>query len=334
MKNYTPTILSGVAPSGKLTLGNYLGAIRNWVSSQHRFDCYFPLVDLHAITVHQDVETFAERCLDFIALYIACGVDPVENAIFVQSHVPAHSELAWILQCHTQMGELNRMTQFKQKSRRNNENINAGLFTYPVLMAADILVYAATHVPVGEDQKQHLELTRDIAQRFNGVYGDVFTIPSPLIPDVGARIMSLQDPVKKMSKSDSSDNNVIALLDAPDAIVRKIKRSVTDSGNEILNREDKPGIANLLTILSSIQGDSINSLEDRYQGSGYGELKADVAESVITLLEPIQHRYHEIRSDREGLKDILSSGAEKARTKAQTTLNRVRDALGLIPLVN
>lgn len=331
MKNPTPTILSGIAPSGRLTLGNYLGAIRNWVESQHRFDCYFPLVDLHAITVRQDVETFAERCLDFIAMYVACGVDPAQSTIFVQSHVPEHSELAWILQCHTQMGELNRMTQFKDKGRQYNENINAGLFSYPVLMAADILVYAATHVPVGEDQKQHLELTRDIAQRFNGLYGEVFTIPEPLIPEIGARIMSLQDTAKKMSKSDASDNNVIALLDTPEVISRKFKRSVTDSGSEVLHRADKPGIANLLNILASTQGESIESLEERYRGVGYGSLKSDVAEAVITLLNPIQRRYTEVRSDRERLIDILRAGVEKARAKAQITLNSARDALGLIP---
>lgn len=223
------------------------------------------------------------------------------------------------------------MTQFKDKGRQYNENINAGLFSYPVLMAADILVYAATHVPVGEDQKQHLELTRDIAQRFNGLYGEVFTIPEPLIPEIGARIMSLQDPAKKMSKSDASDNNVIALMDTPEVISWKFKRSVTDSGSEVLHRADKPGIANLLNILASTQGESIESLEERYRGVGYGSLKSDVAEAVITLLNPIQRRYTEVRSDRERLIDILRAGVEKARAKAQITLNSARDALGLIP---
>lgn len=325
-----PTILSGIAPSGQLTLGNYLGAIRNWVAMQDDFDCYYVLVDLHAITVRQDPAEFAERCLDFIALYIACGIDPEKSAIFVQSHVPEHSELAWLLNCYTQMGELNRMTQFKDKSKVHSQNINAGLFTYPVLMAADILLYQATAVPVGGDQKQHLELTRDIAGRFNGLYGDVFTIPEPFIPTVGARVMSLQDPTKKMSKSDDTETNIVGLLEEPKRILRKIKRAVTDSDNEIRFGDDKPGVSNLLSISSAISGESIDSLVQKYQGQGYGALKVGVAEQVVECLEPVQARYREIREDRELLDDILAQGAAKARTRAQDTLRKVQDALGFV----
>ncbi|MCZ6616957.1 MAG: tryptophan--tRNA ligase [Gammaproteobacteria bacterium] len=331
MTTSNPTMLSGISPSGRLTLGNYLGAIRNWVGAQGQFECFFPLVDLHAITVRQNPETFADRCLDFIAQYIACGIDPTENAIFVQSHVPEHSELAWILNCYAQTGELNRMTQYKDKSRRNVENMNAGLFGYPVLMAADILLYQATHVPVGEDQKQHLELTRDVAGRFNNLYGPVFTIPEPLIPAVGARVMSLQNPTRKMSKSDEVEGNLIVLLDSPDVISRKFKRAVTDSGNEIVQRVDKPGIANLLNIASATMNVSIDSLEERYRGKGYGQLKSDVADAVIALLEPVRQRYEEVRSDKNGLEDILAVGSEKARAKAAKTLTEVHRVLGLIP---
>jgi len=326
-----PTILSGIAPSGELTLGNYLGAIRNWVAMQDSYDCYYVLVDLHAITVRQDPATFAGRCLDFIALYIACGIDPVKSAIFIQSHVPEHSELAWLLNCYTQMGELNRMTQFKDKSKSHSENINAGLFTYPVLMAADILLYQATAVPVGDDQKQHLELTRDVAGRFNGLYGDVFTVPEPFIPTVGARVMSLQDPTKKMSKSDTTETNIVGLLEEPKRILRKIKRAVTDSDNEIRFGPDKPGVSNLLSISSAVTGESIDTLVEQYAGKGYGALKVDVAEQVVALLEPVQERYREIRSDQVLLDSILADGAAKARTRAQATLTKVYDALGFVP---
>lgn len=331
MNKLSPAILSGIAPSGRLTLGNYLGALRGWVGLQQDFDCYYVLVDLHAITVRQDPKTFGDRCLDFIAQYIACGIDPVKSAIFVQSHVAEHSELAWILNCFTQMGELNRMTQYKDKSQKHSENINAGLFTYPVLMAADILLYQATHVPVGDDQKQHLELTRDIAQRFNNLYGEVFTVPQPLIPPVGARVMSLQDPTKKMSKSDASDGNVVALLDTPDDIVRKIKRAVTDSGSEIVATPEKPGVSNLLNILSALSGETVSALENRYSSAGYGRLKADVAESVVSAIDPIQRRYRDIRSDVEGLRLTLQEGAEKAKRRARQTIDSVSTALGLIP---
>ncbi len=326
-----PTILSGIAPSGELTLGNYLGAIRNWVAMQDDYDCYYVLVDLHAITVRQDPATFASRCLDFIALYIACGIDPAKSSIFIQSHVPQHSELAWVLNCYTQMGELNRMTQFKDKSKSHSENINAGLFTYPALMAADILLYQATAVPVGDDQKQHLELTRDVAGRFNGLYGDVFTVPEPFIPTVGARVMSLQDPTKKMSKSDTTETNIVGLLEEPKRILRKIKRAVTDSDNEIRFGADKPGVSNLLSISSAVTGESIDTLVANYAGKGYGALKVDVAEQVVALLEPVQERYREIRQDQALLDTILAEGAAKAQARAQDTLDKVYNALGFVP---
>ena len=325
------TLLSGVAPSGRLTLGNYLGAILNWVSNQSKYSCYFPLVDLHAITVRQDPDTFSRICRDFVALYLACGIDPNKSVVFVQSHVPQHCELSWILQCYTQVGELNRMTQFKDKGQRQKHNVNSGLFGYPVLMAADILLYKAHMVPVGEDQRQHLELTRDIATRFNGIYGEIFELPEAYIPTVGARVMSLQDPTKKMSKSDDTDSNVIALLDPIDRIARKIKRCVTDSGNEIVVREDKPGVSNLLNVLSAVTGDTIDALEARYEGQGYGILKADVADAVIELIKPIQTRYQEIRSDLTELDSLLRRGSERARDSAEQTLSEVRNAIGLIP---
>jgi tryptophanyl-tRNA synthetase len=326
-----PVLLSGIAPSGRLTLGNYLGAIRNWVSHQDQYECYFPLVDLHAITVRQDPVTFAERCRDFAALYIACGVNPVDNVVFVQSHVSAHCELAWILQCYTQVGELNRMTQFKDKSRRSTSDINAGLFGYPVLMAADILLYKANLVPVGDDQRQHLELARDIAGRFNGIHGPIFPLPEAYIPRAGARIMSLQDPTKKMSKSDASDANIVALLDSKEAIVRKVKRCVTDSGSEIVVRDDKPGVSNLLNILSATTDVPTPLLEEQYRSLGYGRLKTDVADAVVALVEPIQVRFTEVRSDNRVLDDLLASGAAKAQQKARPTLTEVHGAVGLIP---
>ncbi len=325
------TLLSGIAPSGRLTLGNYLGALRNWVERQDEYSCFFPLVDLHAITVRQDPHTFADRCRDFVALYLACGINPEESAVFCQSHVPEHSELAWILQCYTQVGELNRMTQFKDKSRRNTGDINAGLFGYPALMAADIVLYKADFVPVGEDQRQHLELTRDVAVRFNGLYGELFPVPQAYIPDTGARVMSLQDPTKKMSKSDEVEANIITLLDEPKSIERKIKRSVTDSGTEIVVRQDKPGVSNLLNILAAVTGNTTDSLEDEYQGKGYGHLKADVADAVVSLFQPIQARYAELRSNEEELDKMLAAGAVKARETAKSTLREVHERLGFIP---
>lgn len=329
--NHQNVLLSGVAPSGRITLGNYLGAIKSWVELQADFRCYFMLVDLHAITVRQDPATFADRCRDFVALYLACGVDPKRSAVFVQSHVPEHCELAWILQCYTQVGELGRMTQYKDKSRRQSAEVNAGLFSYPILMAADILLYQTDLVPVGDDQRQHLELARTIARRFNGRHGDILQLPEGCGPATGRRIMSLQDPKKKMSKSDPLEANVIALLDPPDAIARKIRRSVTDSGSEIVLHPDKPGISNLLQILSAASDTSIHALEEGYRGQGYGRLKADTADAVIALLEPIQARYADIRDDEQGLARILADGAERARYAARRTLTEVHAAVGLVP---
>jgi tryptophanyl-tRNA synthetase len=327
-----PVILSGIQPSGALTLGNYIGAIRNWVDLQRDHDCLFMLVDLHAITVRQDPAELRQRCLEFLSLYIACGIDPGKNVLFVQSHVPQHAELAWVLNCYTYMGELNRMTQFKDKSQRHSENINAGLYDYPVLMAADILLYQTALVPVGEDQKQHLELTRDVAIRFNNIYGDVFKVPEPHIPKVGARVMSLQDPTAKMSKSDANNNAYISLLDAPDLVAKKIKRAVTDSGTTIAWEPDtRPGIANLMSIYSAITGKSIQDIQAAYEGKGYGAFKSDLADITVDFIRPVQERYRAVYDDREGLARILRQGAEKAQARSQKTLDKVYDALGFLP---
>ncbi len=327
-----PVILSGIQPSGALTLGNYIGAIRNWVELQQDHDCLFMLVDLHAITVRQDPAELRQRCLEFLSLYIACGIDPEKNVLFVQSHVPQHAELAWVLNCYTYMGELNRMTQFKDKSKQHADNINAGLYNYPVLMAADILLYQSNRVPVGEDQKQHLELTRDVAIRFNNVYGPVFTVPEPYIPQVGARVMSLQDPTAKMSKSDANNNAFISLLDDPDLVARKIKRAVTDSGTTIAwDPDNRPGIANLMSIYSAITGESLQQIEVAYEGKGYGAFKSDLAEITVNFIQPVQTRYRAVYDDRAGLTRILRLGAEKAQARSQKTLDRVYDALGILP---
>lgn len=329
--NEPQTLLSGISPSGRLTLGNYLGAIRNWVAHQDQYECFFPLVDLHAITVRQDSATFADRCRDFVALYIACGVSPDDGVVFIQSHVSEHCELAWILQCYTQVGELNRMTQFKDKSRQNTVNANAGLFVYPTLMAADILLYKANFVPVGDDQRQHLELTRDVAGRFNGVHGSLFPLPEAYVSEAGARIMSLQDPTKKVSKSDASDANILALLDPSDVIARKIRRCVTDSGSEIAVRDDKPGVTNLLHILSATTDVPIARLEDQYRGSGYGQLKKDVGDAVVAIVEPIRNQFSTIRADAAELDRILIAGATRAKEVAGSTLAEVHAAIGFIP---
>jgi tryptophanyl-tRNA synthetase len=325
-------VLSGIQPSGRLTIGNYLGALKNWVGLSDTYDCHYMLVDLHAITVRQDPAQLRERCYEFIALYLACGLDPAKNTLFVQSHVPAHARLGWVLNCYTQFGELSRMTQFKDKSAKHADNINAGLFGYPVLMAADILLYQAKQVPVGDDQKQHLELTRDVAMRFNNLYGPVFTVPEPMIPPVGARIMGLQEPTSKMSKSGDAETDAIYLLDPPDVITRKIKRAVTDLGNEIrFDIPNKPGVSNLMSILGAIRGESFDSIAQRYVGKGYGHLKTEVADAVVESLAPVQARYHEIRADTEGLRRVLRDGAQRASAKADATLKRVHEALGFIP---
>jgi len=325
-------VLSGIQPSGRLTLGNYLGALKNWVTLSDTYDCHYMLVDLHAITVRQDPAVLRERCYEFLALYLACGLDPAKNTLFVQSHVPAHSRLGWILNCYTQFGELSRMTQFKDKSAKHADNINAGLFGYPVLMAADILLYQAKQVPVGDDQKQHLELTRDVAIRFNNLYGPVFTVPEPMIPPVGARIMGLQEPTSKMSKSGDAETDAIYLLDAPDVITRKIKRAVTDLGNEIrFDIPNKPGVSNLMSILGAIRGESFDAITERFVGRGYGHLKTEVAEAVVETLAPVQARYQDIRADIDGLRKVLRAGAEAASARADATLRRVHDVLGFIP---
>jgi len=328
-------VLSGIQPSGHLTLGNYLGALKNWVALQEQYECYYALVDLHTITARQDPKALRERCYEFLALYIACGLDPKQNVLFVQSHVSAHARLAWVLNCYTMVGELNRMTQYKDKSAKNADNINAGLYDYPVLMAADILLYDTAQVPVGEDQKQHLELARDVALRFNNLYGTpdkpVFRVPEPMIPPVGARIMGLQDPTAKMSKSDDAETNALYLLDPPDVIDRKFKRAVTDSGNEVRYSADKPGVANLMSILSATTGESFEAIERRFAGQGYGKFKAGVAEAVMEKLKPVQQRYQDIRADEAGLRAVLKDGAERAAERADRTLQRVHDVLGFIP---
>ena len=325
------TIFSGIQPSGNLTLGNYLGAVKNWVALQEEYNCYYCVVDLHAITVRQDPAALRKRTLDVMSILIASGIDPKENVLYMQSHVSAHAELAWILNCFTYMGELSRMTQFKEKSARAGDNINAGLFTYPALMAADILLYQADLVPVGIDQKQHLELTRDIAIRFNNIYGDVFTVPEPYIPREGAKIMSLQEPEKKMSKSDENENSFIALLDPPDVIARKLKRAVTDSDGEIRFAEEKPGVSNLLTIYSAVTGKTVAESEKEFAGQGYGTLKQAVADAVIAELEPLQKRYAEVRGDKAFLEGVMTENAEKAFCAARKTLSKVQRKIGLAP---
>lgn len=331
-----PVVLSGIQPSGRLTLGNYLGAIKNWVPLSETHECYYMLVDLHAITVRQEPKVLRDRCLEFISLYIACGLDPAKNVLFVQSHVSAHTRLSWVLNCYTQMGELSRMTQFKDKSAKNVDNINAGLFDYPVLMAADILLYDATGVPVGDDQKQHLELTRDVAIRFNNAHGSkdkpVFVVPEPMIPPVGARIMGLQEPTAKMSKSGDAETDAIYLLDPPDTITRKLKRAVTDLGNEVrFDLKEKPGVSNLMSILAATTGASFEHIAEQFNGQGYGKLKGAVAEAVVECLKPVQARYAELRADEASLMRVLRDGAQRASAKADVTLKRVHESLGFIP---
>ena len=322
-------IFSGVQPSGNLTLGNYLGAIKNWVDIQKDYNCIYSMMDLHTITVRQTPADIRRRTLEVLALYIACGINPEETILFIQSHNPAHAELGWVLNCYTYMGELQRMTQFKDKSARHAENINAGLFTYPVLMAADILLYQADVVPVGVDQKQHLELTRDIANRFNGIYGDVFTIPEAYIGKVGAKIMSLQDPTKKMSKSDENPNASILLMDDPDTIIRKFKRAVTDSDMEIRYSDDKPGIQNLINIYSCITGKTIEEVEKEFDGKGYGEFKLAVGECVANRLKPLQDRFYELQKDKTYLNSVIKENDEKAAYFANKTLRKVQKKVGL-----
>jgi tryptophanyl-tRNA synthetase len=322
------SLFSGMQATGSLTLGNYLGALSNWLTLNEEYQCFYCVVDLHSITVRQDPAELRKRARALLTLYIAAGLDPVKNCIYYQSHVSAHAELSWILNCFTYMGELNRMTQFKDKSAKNADNINAGLFTYPVLMAADILLFQADVVPVGADQKQHLEITRDIAERFNGIYGDVFTIPEPYIGKTGAKIMSLQDPEKKMSKSDENINASIYLTDDTDTVIRKFKRAVTDSDNQIIYSEDKPGIKNLIDIYSTTTNKSIEEVVKEFDGKGYGDFKLAVGEAVASILKPIQTRVEELNKDKAYVDGIIKGNAEKANYFATKTLRKVQKKVG------
>lgn len=321
-------VFSGIQPSGNITLGNYVGALRNFKGFEDA-DCLYCMADLHTLTVRQNPAELRKRTASLAAIYVACGLDPEKNIIYCQSHVPAHAELAWILNCYTYMGELGRMTQFKDKSAKHADNINAGLFTYPVLMASDILLYQTDIVPVGVDQKQHVELCRDIAQRFNGIYGDVFTVPEPYIRKATAKIMSLSEPERKMSKSDPEDS-YIALLDKPEDIRRKLKRAVTDSDGEIrYDPENKPGVSNLLAILSALKNETPEEAAAGLQGLGYGALKEAVTEAVITEFTPIQQKYNEIIADKEAMAAMLRTNAERAQYLAQKTLRKVYKKVGL-----
>lgn len=314
--------------TGTLQLGNYLGALKNWLDLEDEYECFYCVVDLHSITVRQNPAELRKKARNVLTLYIAAGLDPEKNCIYYQSHVPAHAELSWILNCFTYMGELNRMTQFKDKAAKNSDNINAGLFTYPVLMAADILLFQSDVVPVGSDQKQHLEITRDIAERFNGIYGDVFTIPEGYYGKAGARIMSLQEPNKKMSKSDENPNASIYLTDDRDTIIRKFKRAVTDSDNEIRYAEDKPGISNLIDIYGAVTGKSIEEIEKEFASSGYGDFKVAVGESVADMLDPVLKRYNELSMDKAYIDNVIKSNGEKANYYANKTLRKVQKKIG------
>ncbi len=323
-------IYSAIQPTGCITIGNYIGAVKNWLAMQEENDCLFAIANQHALTVKQDPQEFRARTLSFFAQFLACGLDPEKSILYVQSHVPQHSELQWILSCMTYIGELDRMTQFKDKSRKNEDNINAGLLTYPVLMAADILLYKADMVPVGKDQKQHLELTRDIAIRFNNRFGETFVVPEPYIPKQGAKITSLQNPLEKMSKSDKDQNATVSIIDPPDVIMRKFKRAVTDSDNRIVFSEDKPGISNLLSIYSAFTGESIEAAERRFEGKGYGDFKLAVGSAVVDALVPVQKKYAEYLADKAELQRIMKDGAEKASRIAERTMQKVRKKIGFI----
>ena len=324
-----PRVFSGIQPSGEPHLGNYIGAIRNWVADQERYDNYFCIVDEHAITVPYEPAEMRSRVRELAAVLVACGIDPERSVLFVQSHVPEHTELTWLLICNTPMGWLERMTQFKDKAGSRRERVGAGLFTYPVLMAADILLYQTSVVPVGDDQKQHVELARDIAGRFNNLYGEVFTVPEPVIREVGARVMGLDDPTKKMSKSVDGQHHAIGLLDEPDLIRRRIGRAVTDSLREIRFDEDRPGVHNLLTIHHALSGQDRSAMEAHFEGKGYGDLKKEVAEVVVEALAPVRRRYAEITADPATVAGILEAGRDRARPVAEATMESVRQAMGL-----
>ena len=324
-------MLSGIKPSGDLTLGSYLGAIKNWKDRAEEFECFYFMADLHAITVRQNPADLRRRTMEQIAQYIACGLDPEKNTLFVQSHVHQHAELGWVLNCYAMFGELSRMTQFKDKSAKNADNINGGLFTYPALMAADILLYQADYVPVGEDQKQHVELTHAIARRFNGIYGDVFKLPEPYIPKVGARIMSLTNPSAKMSKSESEDTGRILLMDSPDTIMRNFKRAITDSETCVrYDRENKPGVSNLMTIYSSCTGKSYEQIEGEFAGQGYETFKSAVGEAVVETLRPIREEAARLLQDKAYLQNVCREGAERASYVAEKTLRKVFKKVGFV----
>ena len=322
-------ILSGIQPTGVFTLGNYLGAVKNWQQMQEDYQCYYFIADLHSLTVHIDPKLRKQQSLQAFALLLACGIDPEKSLIFVQSHVPTHAEMGWILACCSQFGELSRMTQFKDKSAKHPENINAGLFTYPSLMAGDILLYQADYVPVGADQTQHLEFTRDIATRFNHVYGETFKLPEGYFPKLGARVMSLQEPTAKMSKSDTNPNATISILDEENVIIKKFKRAVTDSEMEVVFREGKDGINNLMTIYSAVTGKSLDDITSEFAGKGYGDFKAAVGEAVAEELRPVRERYKELMEDKAELERLMKQGAEIATKISSRTLTKARKKVGL-----
>ncbi len=322
-------MLSGIKPSGDLTLGSYLGAIKNWKERADEFECYYFMADLHAITVRQNPADLRRRTMEQLAQYIACGLDPEKNTLFIQSHVHQHAELGWVLNCYAMFGELSRMTQFKDKSAKNADNINGGLFTYPSLMAADILLYQPDYVPVGEDQKQHVELTHTIARRFNSVYGDVFKLPEPYIPKVGARVMSLTNPTAKMSKSENEDTGRILLMDSPEQIMRQFKRAVTDSETCVrFDKENKPGVSNLMTIYAACTGKTYEEIEREFDGQGYGAFKPAVGEAVVETLRPIQEEVRRLLADKAYLQDVCRKGAERAGYAAEKTLRKVYKKVG------
>ena len=333
MEEKKKVLYSGMQATGTLTLGNYLGALKNWVKMHEEFTCFYGVMDLHSLTVRQDPVQFRKNARALYALYVAAGLDPEKNCIYYQSHVAAHAQLGWVLDCFTYMGELNRMTQFKDKASKHADNIKAGLYTYPVLMAADILLYQANVVPVGVDQKQHLEITRDIAERFNNLYGEVFTIPEAYISESGAKIMSLADPTKKMSKSDENKNATILLLDDRDTIIRKFKRAVTDSGSEVRFSEDKPGVSNLMSIYGCVTGKTMEEIEREFDGKGYGDFKLAVGEAVADELEPLQKRYDELMKDKSYIDQCIKTNDERAAYVAGKTLRKVHKKIGLTELI-
>lgn len=322
-------LYSAMQATGVLHIGNYFGALKNWVNLSDEYECFYAVADLHALTIRRDPAELRKSARNVLMMYIAAGLDPEKNCIYYQSSVPAHAELAWIMNCFTYIGELSRMTQFKDKSAKHADNVNAGLFTYPVLMACDILLYQADVVPVGVDQKQHLELTRDIAERFNGIYGDVFTVPEPYIGKAGAKIMSLADPTKKMSKSDENQNSVVYVLDDKDTIIRKFKRAITDSDAQIIYSENKPGIMNLIDIYSATTGKTPKDIEKEFEGKGYGDFKLAVGETVADALVPVREKFFELEKDKAYVDSIIKNNAEKASYFANKTLRKVQKKVGL-----